>query len=218
MLKRAILGVATMLAQTATFHDLPKEGLTFDQTKPLSARLTNNTGFPVLGFEVRWIFEGAAAQGNPHGFNRGYINYDELQRPIIAAKSSFAISADDLPANFTLPSNATVEISCAIFADGRVVGTHPESLRRELESKWRAERDVFRRAADLIRNEGASAAVAYERDKLLNIEKVEPLAYRIYLRVLVDQIVRVFDEHESENDVVKFVLARESSLPTVELH
>ena len=204
-----------MLAQTATFYDLPKEGLTFDQTGPLSARLTNHTGVPVLGVEVRWTFEGAAAQPS----HRGYINYDERQRPIIAAKSSFAISADDLPANFREPGNAAVEISCAIFADGRVVGveTHPQSLRNELASKWRAERDVFTQAADLIRHQGASAVVAYARDKLLNIQKVEPHAYRVYVRVLADQIIRVF-EHGGESDVVKFVLAGESALSTVELH
>jgi len=74
MLKRAFLGaafVSTMLAQTATFSDLQKEGLTFDQTGPLSARLTNHTGLPVLGFEVRWTFESAATPSH-----RGYINYD----------------------------------------------------------------------------------------------------------------------------------------------
>jgi len=219
MLKRAILGVATMLAQTA-FHDLPKEGLTFDQTGPLSANLTNHTGLPVLGFEVRWTWEGEAAEGSPHGFNRGYINYDEIQRPIIAAKGSFAISADDFPPNFKLgPGAAKVEITTAIFADGRVVGVgngHPRSLRGELESKWKAERDVFRRAADLLRNQGASAVVAYAKDKLLNIEK-EPPPYRIYVRVLVNRIVSVF-EYGGENDVVKFVLAGESALSTVELH
>jgi len=219
MLKRAFLGaafVSPMLAQTATFSDLPKEGLTFARTGPLSARLANSSGVPVLGVEVRWTFEGAAVEGKPPA-HRGYINYDERKEPIIAANASIAISADDLPANFRGPGNAEVEISCAIFADGRVVGTHPEPLRRELASKWRAERDVFGWAADLIRNQGASAVVAYAKDKLLNIEKVEPLAYRVYVRVLVDQIVRVF-EHGGENDVVKFVLAGESALSTVELH
>ena len=155
-------------------------------------------------------------EGKPPA-HRGYINYDERKEPIIAANASIAISADDLPANFRGPGNAEVEISCAIFADGRVVGTHPEPLRRELASKWRAERDVFGWAADLIRNQGASAVVAYAKDKLLNIEK-EPPPYRIYVRVLVNRIVSVF-EYGGENDVVKFVLAREAALSNIpELH